>query len=319
MTDVQLLSICHGPPDEPAREHGLTLRHLDKSKRRSPDPASPLLTAFPRASGSNETLSDTLLPPQDYVAPQPGSKAYKRASSLSILSGLGVPLPDPPMSSAASVHTIDVPNKSPKKAKLRNFFGQRPPSELITNHLADYFPNTEKKVLERTRRQSTWRASNVAGSSRRDSIISWNPSQLNQSRFSVSTQGSGLGGSPRNSIMSYSSRVSPPLPPTTSEDTSEPPRVSISADDGEVVETAEQTAAQKRQSNRMSRLHLLPPVAISSESLSESMNLTPSSRPGSRMSVLDPASKRMSLITEMRGKKDTSDTASLLTVDEITA
>lgn len=37
------------------------------------------------------------------------------------------------------------------------------------------------------------------------------------------------------------------------------------------------------------------------------------------MSVLDPASKRMSLITEMKSKRDTSDTASLLTVDEITA
>ncbi|KAI0703621.1 hypothetical protein BC835DRAFT_1262731 [Cytidiella melzeri] len=322
LTDAQLLSICHGPPDEPAREHGLTLRHLDRNKRSSPDPASPYSTVFPRASGSTETLSDTLQPSQDYAAPQPGSKAYKRASSLSILSVLGVPIPDPPLASAESVNT----DESHKKGKLRNFFGQRPPSELITNNLAEYFPYTEKKVLERTRRQSTWRASNAPN--RRDSIISWNPSVRNQSRFSVSTQGSGLGssgfgGSARNSVashMSYSSRHSPPLPPMPTDNSSEPPRVSISSDDGEPVDSSQETAAQRRASNRVSRLHLLPPVAISSESLSESMNLSPaSSRSGSSMSVSNPVSKRMSLITELKSKRDTSDTASMLTVDEITA
>jgi hypothetical protein len=66
----------------------------------------------------------------------------------------------------------------------------------------------------------------------------------------------------------------------------------------------------------MSRPHLLPPVAISSESLSESLNLT-GSRPGSRLSVA--SSKRMSYIQELRSKRDVSDTASMMTVDEITA
>ena len=66
----------------------------------------------------------------------------------------------------------------------------------------------------------------------------------------------------------------------------------------------------------MSRPHLLPPVAFPSESLSESLNLS-GSRPGSRLSVA--SSKRMSYIQELRSKRDVSDTASMITVDEITA
>ena len=66
----------------------------------------------------------------------------------------------------------------------------------------------------------------------------------------------------------------------------------------------------------MSKPHLLPPVAFPSESLAESLNLT-GERPGSRMSTA--SSKRMSYITELRSRRDRSDTASMITVDEITA
>ena len=66
----------------------------------------------------------------------------------------------------------------------------------------------------------------------------------------------------------------------------------------------------------------LPPVAFPSESLSESLNLAdqppPKSRPVSTLSV-SPMGKRMSYITELRSKRDKSDTASMMTVDEITA
>lgn len=37
---------------------------------------------------------------------------------------------------------------------LRNFFGQRPPSELISSNLAEYFPETKQKDLEATIRNS---------------------------------------------------------------------------------------------------------------------------------------------------------------------
>lgn len=58
--------------------------------------------------------------------------------------------------------------------KTRNFMGQRPPSELISNHLADFFPATEKRVLERTARKSIYgRASTSLRSSKRDSTWSF--------------------------------------------------------------------------------------------------------------------------------------------------
>lgn len=304
LSELQLLSICQASPDEPARENGLILRQM---KRPRTSPTSPYLTTFSKASGSTDTINDSLAPPSDRTSPQPGTKAYKRASSVSILSGLGVQIPDAPESSAAP-SVEESPSKSPsKKGKLRNFFGQRPPSELITTHLAEYFPFTEKKVLERTRRQSMMRGP----TNRRDSIMSLNPRA--QSRFSVSTQGSRA--SNRNSVASRMSVASsfrersppPPMP----EVSGSPPRVSISNEDGRPLELSTTV-----ESKRMSRPHLLPPVAFPSESLAESLNLT-GSRPSSRLSVA--SSKRMSYIQELRSKRDVSDTASMITVDEITA
>ncbi|EED79526.1 hypothetical MAPKKK, partial [Postia placenta Mad-698-R] len=153
LSEAQLLSICQAPPDDPSREHGLTLRDL-----LSPD----------RAPNTAQT---------------PATKAMKRASSISILSGLGVQIPDKTLESS-EVSPSQSPTKSTangkRPSKLRNFFGQRPPSELITTHLAEYFPFTEKKVLERTRRQSMMRA---GGPGKRDSVASWNAPA--PSRFSV--------------------------------------------------------------------------------------------------------------------------------------
>lgn len=313
MTEAQLLSICHSSPDEPAREHGLTLRQVGRGK--------------PSPSGSTDNLNDdSLLTPEDGPSEQtPASiKAMKRASSISILSGLGVPVVEAP------IHLS--PNQSPTKSpttgrrgssKLRNFFGQRPPSELITTHLAEYFPNTEKKVLERTRRQSMLRASGMGLVGRRDSIISYKAPP--RSRFSVSTQGSHLASSPRNSIASGSGTVAERQPsPAASElelPEEVPPRVSVSAEDGRPIAAATDDGDDEPLSKthkRRSTLQYLPPVAFPSESLAESMNLTePKSRPVSR--ALSNASNRMSLITELRSKRDKSDTASMMTVDEITA
>ncbi|KAI3402366.2 STE11 [Candida oxycetoniae] len=41
-----------------------------------------------------------------------------------------------------------------QKSTLRNFFGQRPPSELISSNLAEYFPDTRQSDLEKTVRNS---------------------------------------------------------------------------------------------------------------------------------------------------------------------
>ncbi|KTW28873.1 hypothetical protein T552_01502 [Pneumocystis carinii B80] len=59
-----------------------------------------------------------------------------------------------------SSFTTPLPSPLPKDNKygnithIRNFFGQRPPSELINSNLAEYFPGHEKKVLEQTIKNS---------------------------------------------------------------------------------------------------------------------------------------------------------------------
>ncbi|OCH94960.1 Pkinase-domain-containing protein [Obba rivulosa] len=323
LSEAQLLSICQASPDDPVRENGLTLRMIGKTRRSMA--ASPTNSVFSVSHGQR----DDLLTPEPQTA-QPTSRAMKRASSVSILSGLGVPIPDKELEGAAVTALDASPTKSLNSSrrgpsKLRNFFGQRPPSELITNHLAEYFPNTEKKVLERTRRQSMMRTSGTTGLGRRDSIISWNPPS--QSRFSVSTLGSQQLVSPRASMSSPSipflEKPASPSPSTTQSlapsletapsITEDPPRLSLSTSDGKSVEISSGDADQVP--NHLYS-HLLPPVAFPSLSLAESMNLEDDISITRSSSA---ASKRMSYITELRSKRDRSDTTSLMTVDEITA
>lgn len=332
------MSIIFAPLDDPAREHGLTLHKVGRV-RRGHTPPTPML----QVSGSDdEDALDKALSAEPPVY----TKAMKRASSISILSGLGVNLekssatagganqegPSSPTSAVNSASPTKTFRKGP--SKLRNFFGQRPPSELITNHLQEYFPFTEKRVLERTRRQSIMRQSGLPG--RRDSIISFNMNLPSQSRFSVSTIGSQrtTSTSARMSTASSASasaslsatavdRVSPePSLLSGGSTLYDPPRVSLSMDDGRSIDLSNETTPKQPQGG-VSTIspHLLPPVAFPSESLSESLNLSDSQsassvRSSRRMST---ASKRMSYITELRSKRDRSDTASLMTVDEITA
>ncbi|THH33938.1 hypothetical protein EUX98_g260 [Antrodiella citrinella] len=95
-------------------------------------------------------------------------------------------------------------------------------------------------------------------------------------------------------------------------------RIEVTSEDSESLPPPPNPKALRRQS----MLQYLPPVAFPSESLSESMNLPETSTPAvarplsAAMSI---GSKRMSYITELRSKRDKSDTASLMTVDEITA
>ncbi|PWN21690.1 Pkinase-domain-containing protein [Microstroma glucosiphilum] len=134
-------------------------------------------------------------------------KKMNRASTVSIMSGLGA---GALMAMVAAGHNVGNAQSSPASSsarggarsppeansdresrtdtahkagsgslialprKTRNFMGQRPPSELISNHLADFFPATEKRVLERTARKSIYgRASTSLRSSKRDSTWSF--------------------------------------------------------------------------------------------------------------------------------------------------
>jgi mitogen-activated protein kinase kinase kinase len=86
--------------------------------------------------------------------------------------------------------------------------------------------------------------------------------------------------------------------------------MSLSTEDGRSVDLLEDVAKPQ----------LLPPIPFPTESLSESMEGITGGirqRPVSRATSI--ASKRMSYMTELRSKRDRSDTASLMTVGEITA
>ncbi|KAI0256828.1 hypothetical protein BJV78DRAFT_1117616 [Lactifluus subvellereus] len=325
LTEAQLLSVCHAPPNDPARERGLTLRRVAKAKRPKAmgygastqgQAASPTGFVFPSKSSDHE--GDDLLPTTNSSATP---KRLKRASTVSVLSGLGVEDPERALESAYSPTEPDSGGKPPPTffrgpSKLRNFFGQRPPSELITNHLTEYFPFTEKKVLERTARHSMLRAGG-----RRDSTISFNP--RSSSRFSVSTVASRKASSLRNSIYS----VAPPVPEkpnkymefTSSDPIEDPPGVSLSTDDDSTLalETEDEEDTSDPQ-YRTSQAHVLPPVDFSLESFSESMGNLAAQRLGRRLSS-GSSMRRMSYITELRSKRDVSDSASFITVDEITA
>lgn len=115
-------------------------------------------------------------------------KKMNRASTVSIMSGLGVGMgkhlnrissgaekPGPPPV-RPGLPTAEPSHRSPTSViprKARNFLGQRPPSELISSHLADYFPAAEKRVLERTARRSIYGRASTSTRSKRDSTWSF--------------------------------------------------------------------------------------------------------------------------------------------------
>lgn len=73
---------------------------------------------------------------------------------------------------------------------LRNFFGQRPPSELISSNLAEYFPDTNQKQLAETVRNSVRYSVRL---SRRFPIINGSSPSVNK-RSSVFSGISGISG-----------------------------------------------------------------------------------------------------------------------------
>ncbi|KAF7363473.1 STE11-like protein [Mycena sanguinolenta] len=309
LSEAELLSVCHAPPNHPVREHGLTLRRTFIGARR--DGSSTLLNAGAGAGAA--------------------TKKARRASAISVLSGLGVDDPERALLLGPPSPTHDGASPAPsapptppitsggkkRPTKLHNFFGQRPPSELITDHLTEYFPMTDKKVLARTARQSMIFRNSTR--SKRDSAASWNsaslpPPPVAQSRFSTSTQGS--------SRTSFSSHIGQPPPPLPDSDGAVP-RVSLSTEDGRSVDLHSSDGSSESPEAPKLTAHpqLLPPIPFPTESLSESLGEAIAG-PASNARVsrsLSVASRRMSYMTELRSKRDRTDTASLLTVDEITA
>ncbi|KAF8610126.1 Pkinase-domain-containing protein [Ceratobasidium sp. AG-I] len=347
LSESQILAICHADPKHPTREQGLTLRNVRKVHSRKlanffgetppepgvqTSPTSPTYIVGPKLqSGQDE--DGTLLTPSSLKFPSSAtqgmsSKRMDRASTISIMSGLGADhILNQPLSPGGAP-SIRSPSSnsflSGGHKKLRNFFGQRPPSELITSHLPEFFPSTSKKVLQRTARNSMLRAN----SSKRDSRMSamGAPSVRmsfqapSKSRFSTSSAGSNLlpyatrhsSSPPRSSMGSAPSindnaSITAMLPPRMSVETDDGQSIDISTDDGATTDDTEST--------KRSLDHTLPPLPVLGASLGDSLSAGLSADWLSRSE--SNAAKRMSY-QSMRGR-DKSDTASLLTLDEITA
>ncbi|KAG8733179.1 ATP binding [Ceratobasidium sp. 423] len=344
LSETEILSICHADPKHPTREQGLTLRNVRRGQTQKlvnffgeappgaggqMSPTSPTYTIgpklhMPEEEGPQLTPSSLKFPTTG--TPVTSSRRMDRASTISIMSGLGV---DPPPSPGGTPATRSPSNNSFLSGghkKLRNFFGQRPPSELITSHLPEFFPSTSKKVLQRTARNSMLRTG-----SKRDSHLSvmgagaygrMSFQAPPKSRFSTSSGGSynnRKSSSPPRSSMSSGPSINDNVSTVAIKEDQDnvPPRMSISTDDGRSVDVSTDDGAttDDTESTKKSLDHTLPPLPTLGDSLSDSLTTGLS---GTWLRAeSNAAAKRMSLMST-RGR-DKSDTASLLTVDEITA
>lgn len=181
LTDNELTAICHAPqPHDPLRERGLLLRRIGKGEDpgKRPTAKRSKLESFFGVSQDKITSNSAFSLPDDasstsgHVTTE--GKRMNRASTMSILSGLGVNA----IVAKSAKENRDGSQRSPPHVsmipkKARNFFGQRPPSELISSHLSDYFPATEKRVLERTARRSIYGRPSTSIRSKRDSTWSF--------------------------------------------------------------------------------------------------------------------------------------------------
>ncbi|BEJ13857.1 hypothetical protein CspHIS471_0310310 [Cutaneotrichosporon sp. HIS471] len=329
LSESALLDICQGHRsvrvgmhNDPAvlRENGLVLRRVSHSVNRKnmeiffgdppPPPRSPHSPLY--YSAGVPRLGET----RDQESPSKAiaSKKTNRASTVSIMSSLGVPGamdPAPPTDSARS-STIGATSRK----KMYNFFGHRPPSELISNHLADYFPSARKRDLEKTVRQSMMRLSQ--GQAQGLAVGAVHPAAASSTSLHSGPSGVQDAASP-------SRKARPPSTRTVSSSTTHaaiPEEVEMSNKAGDAMTSATAEHAAPVDTHPP----LLPPFESTGESLVDSLQqyspapstVRPALRQGRRGSSGSNLS-RISVISSIRKSKDKSDTASLLTVDEITA
>lgn len=356
LSEAALLSICVLHRDGTVvRDNGLTLRRTRKPHYRKNmevflgetppppmSPTSPTYVAGPRLGLEHLTPSKPS-----------ATKKMNRASTVSVMSGLGVPMADaPPPSPTTTARSPSSGSFLTKSKKMYNFFGHRPPSELISNHLAEYFPSAKKRELEKTVRHSMLRMS-MGPNGKRSSIapserISLDGPPVESKRQSLDKQRQSFEkSSPSRRPMSRTNTftASPPAEtiPEETEVLDSLPRVSISTD-GSPLRHARSSGDSDRASliSVESRPPLLPPFEPARETLSESLqafspteasrpqlvqqsSLPAPSRPRPKSIILNrrgsagSSRSRMSMLSQLRRNRDRSDTASMLTVDEITA
>ena len=320
LSESELLAIYHLDPGDPSREN-LHLRRLHSPPSSSSSYRAPQRQpTSPTAAQYNTEALNTL-----QATNRTATKKMNRASTVSVLSGLGMQLSSPPTSPGGT--TL----KSPRLGKLRNFFGHRPPSELITNHLQEYFPFTDRKVLNRTARNSIMRKRQTMGIAGGGGGAQWSARFV--SRFSSSTMASGGDAdgftSSRNSLTDNSLVEEEEEPPKEKGPHLNLPRMSVETVDGRNVdltlidEVVQPPAGTSRKQKRQTRL-LLPPVNIESDSLAAQIeqNLDASASSEADTDKAEKAarraSKRVSKIVELKSK-EMPNAGQIPTVDHVTS
>lgn len=166
VSDLELTTICHSP-DRKERNRlmicavgtGPSIKQLSKSQQILRESmSSPTVSSSARAPNFNDN---------DYDDPN-FNDDYNNSGTLT-----------PSLSQQTSALNNNLKdgttmsNESSKK-RLRKFYGQRPPSELISNNLKEYFPEAGPAVLKETIRNSIMykRMSRMSRLSQRSSIAS---------------------------------------------------------------------------------------------------------------------------------------------------
>ncbi|KAK7207272.1 kinase-like domain-containing protein [Myxozyma melibiosi] len=161
--DVELVSICHTTV-RPERERLVLVRigqtpsseEYQKSLQIAREQLAREVTQRPGTFIDSTTASE---------------QQWLQQRQQQLISAQAKPNVQVQTSSMSSTEDGVSPNGSPVRTKrMRNFFGQRPPSELISSNLAEYFPGHESRVLEQTVRNSIRRSKRISSMSRRMSV-----------------------------------------------------------------------------------------------------------------------------------------------------
>jgi mitogen-activated protein kinase kinase kinase len=159
LSDSELLQYCHDPTI-PERER------LILTKRNSTPGGAELRRAQAIAKEQQQAAHDKAMLERKDKSPDGQLGRTKTNKLESLLGERPTSFQRPPNTSPTSTTSSPDPNR-PNTKRLRKFFGQRPPSELISSNLAEYFPDHEKNILEETVRNSIRRSTRMSHGGRR--------------------------------------------------------------------------------------------------------------------------------------------------------
>ncbi|TIB81143.1 Pkinase-domain-containing protein [Wallemia mellicola] len=156
LSESEIIAVCQSPPNDSQRERGLYIQRTEDWQLPKPK-SKKKFEAFFTDMTPQKKMSKQALQKQSAESLRMKKKT-NRASMMSVMSGLGaVPEHDekPLYESAAQLPSVNQADRvANPRGRLQNFHGQRPPSELISTHLADFFPTADIKSINKTARNS---------------------------------------------------------------------------------------------------------------------------------------------------------------------